>query len=82
VTKVITYPTFSMTFATAAKGQNAIKLRPMEAIATITLYAAITCGIALVGIIWRHAECADLKSGPEIRRSGGSQQRGNSHVTR
>ena len=31
----------------------------MEAIATITTYAAITCAFALIGIIWRHAERAD-----------------------
>ena len=37
----------------------AIRLRPMEAIATITLIAAATCGFALVGILWRAAERAD-----------------------
>jgi len=31
----------------------------MEAIATITLIAAATCGFALVGILWRAAERAD-----------------------
>jgi hypothetical protein len=37
----------------------ATKLSPMETIATITAYAAITCAFALVGIIWRYAERAD-----------------------
>jgi hypothetical protein len=31
----------------------------MESIATIPIYAAISCGIALVEIIWRHAERTD-----------------------
>jgi hypothetical protein len=31
----------------------------MEAIATITLLAAATCGFALVGILWRAAGRAD-----------------------
>jgi hypothetical protein len=31
----------------------------MEAIATITLIAAATCGFALFGILWRVAERAD-----------------------
>jgi hypothetical protein len=31
----------------------------MEAIATITLIAAATCGFALAGILWRAAERAD-----------------------
>jgi hypothetical protein len=31
----------------------------MEAIATITTYAVITCAFAFIGIIWRHAERAD-----------------------
>ncbi len=51
-----------MTFATAGESVSEVKLRPMEAIATITLYAAITCGFALLGIIWRHAERADRRA--------------------
>jgi hypothetical protein len=35
------------------------KLSPMETIATITTYAAVTCLFALIGIIWRHTERAD-----------------------
>jgi hypothetical protein len=31
----------------------------MEAIATITTYAAITCVFALIGIIWKYAERRD-----------------------
>jgi hypothetical protein len=31
----------------------------MEAIATITTYAAITCVFALIGIIWKNVERAD-----------------------
>jgi len=31
----------------------------MEAIATITLIAAASCGFTLVGILWRAAERAD-----------------------
>jgi hypothetical protein len=28
----------------------------MEAVATITTYAAVTCVVAFIGIIWRHDE--------------------------
>jgi hypothetical protein len=59
VTKVIFVPALSVTFGTAAKGPRRASCRPMEAIATITTYAAITCAFALIGIIWRHAERAD-----------------------
>jgi hypothetical protein len=31
----------------------------METISTITYIAAITCGLALVGLLWRVAERAD-----------------------
>jgi hypothetical protein len=31
----------------------------METISTIVYIAAITCGLALVGILWREAERAD-----------------------
>jgi hypothetical protein len=31
----------------------------MATIATITYLAAITCGLALVGLLWREAEHAD-----------------------
>jgi hypothetical protein len=48
-----------MTFGTVGKTPFAIRLRPMEAIATITLIAAATCGFALIGILWRVAERAD-----------------------
>ena len=59
MTKVISVPALSVTFGTAGNGPWASKLSPMEAIATVTTYAAITCVFALIGIIWRHAECAD-----------------------
>lgn len=48
-----------MTFGTARERPVASKLRPMETIATITTYAAITCVLALIAIIWRHAERTD-----------------------
>ncbi len=38
------------------------KLSPMEAIATITTCAAVTCVFLLIGIIWSHAERADTTS--------------------
>ena len=59
MTKVISVPALSVTFGTAGNGPWASKLSPMEAIATVTTYAAITCVFALIGIVWRHAECAD-----------------------
>jgi hypothetical protein len=31
----------------------------MEAIATITTYAAVTCVFTLIGIVWRYTERAD-----------------------
>jgi hypothetical protein len=52
-------PALSMTFGTAGKGASRASFRPMETIATITTYAAITCAFALIGILWRHAERAD-----------------------
>jgi len=49
----------SVTFGTAGKGPGRASFRPMEAIATITTYAAITCVFALIGIIWKYAERTD-----------------------
>jgi hypothetical protein len=34
----------------------------MEAIATITWLASMTCIVALIGIAWKHAERADEAS--------------------
>lgn len=48
-----------MTFGTASEGQWASTLSPMEVIATITSYAAITRALCLVAIFWREAERAD-----------------------
>ena len=48
-----------MTFGTAGAEPPRARFPPMEAIATITAYAAIACLLALLGIIWRHAERAD-----------------------
>jgi len=59
VTKVISVPPLSVTFGTARKGSRRASFRPMETIATITTYAAVTCLFALIGIIWRHTERAD-----------------------
>jgi hypothetical protein len=36
-----------------------VAFTPMEAIATITVLAAMTCVLALVGILWQKAERAD-----------------------
>jgi len=40
----------------------------MEAIATITTYAAITCVFALIGIIWKYAERTDEAAKPQLGR--------------
>ena len=40
----------------------------MDAIATITTYAAITCVFLFIGIIWSHAERAD--AAVKVQRRG------------
>jgi len=40
----------------------------MQAIATITLIAAATCGFSIVGILWRAAERADEAVEMLVRR--------------
>jgi len=59
VTKVISASALSVTFGTSGKGCSRASFPPMDAIATITTYAAITCIVAFIGIIWRNAERAD-----------------------
>jgi hypothetical protein len=48
-----------MTFGTATQSGEHIPFTPMEAIVTIASYAAITCGVALIALLWRYAERAD-----------------------
>jgi hypothetical protein len=69
VTKVISVPVLAVTFGTAGRGQWRASFHPMEAIATITTYAAIACVFALIGIIWRHAERMDEAVNLQRRRS-------------
>jgi hypothetical protein len=48
-----------MTFGTACDDVGRVAFTTMETISTIVYIAAITCGLALVGILWREAERAD-----------------------
>jgi hypothetical protein len=51
-----------MTFGTAGKSHMGRTLSPMEAVATITWLASLTCVFALIGIVWNYAERADEAS--------------------
>jgi hypothetical protein len=48
-----------MTFGTAKDAAWRVAFTPMASIATITSLAAMTCGLVLVGLLWREAERAD-----------------------